>query len=289
MTKGQSEPSADSLSQRIHRVYASLPGGERKVADLLLDAPGELAFRKASDLAEQAGVSNATVSRIFRRLEYSSYEEAQRASREMRAQGSPLYLVSGERGGVADEPDFAEFLRVEASLIERSLGVLDPIIVKEVAERLAEAGKIRVAGFRNSRFLAAYIVAALAQFRPDVEMLVPAGQTLAEGIAGTGKGDLVLVIGLRRRPSFFVEFVRAAGSTGADVALLADSSVREAPANARWTMTCAVESPHAIDSYTGAMTVLRILALATIRELGARGHRHLNRLESLHETLSELE
>jgi DNA-binding MurR/RpiR family transcriptional regulator len=279
---------AETLSQRIHRVYAILPAGERKVADLLLDLPGDLAFRNASDMAAQVGVSNATVSRLFRRLDYASYEEARRVARAMRAQGSPLYLSSAEVSG-GGQSDMAELLKTENGLIAKSLEALDPIVLDEIATRLAQAGKVRVAGFRNSRFLAAYVVAALAQFRPDVEMLVPAGQTLAEGIAGTGKGDLILVIGLRRRPLFFVDFVRTAASTGADVALLADNSVREAPALARWTISCTVDTPQAIDSYSGAITVLRVLTLAAIHHLGTKGHRYLARLETLHEDLSELE
>lgn len=277
-----------TLSQRIHRVYATLPAGERKVADLLLDVPGDLAFRNASDMAEQVGVSNATVSRLFRRLDYASYEEARRVARMMRAQGSPLYLSSAGVSG-AGKPDMVELLNTENGLIAKSLEALNPVTLDEISRRLAQANKVRVAGFRNSRFLAAYLVAALAQFRPDVEMLVPAGQTLAEGIAGTGKGDLILVIGLRRRPLFFVDFVRIAASSGADVALLADNSVREAPALARWTISCEVDTPQTIDSYSGAITVLRVLTLAAVRHLGTEGHRYLGRLEALHEDLSELE
>lgn len=280
--------SAQTLGQRIHRVYATLPAGERKVADLLLDVPGDLAFRNASDMAAQVGVSNATVSRLFRRLDYASYEEARRVARTMRAQGSPLYLSSAGVGG-GGQSDMIELLKTENGLIAKSLEALNPVVLDEIGRRLAQADKVRVAGFRNSRFLAAYVVAALAQFRPDVEMLVPAGQTLAEGIAGTGKGDLILVIGLRRRPLFFVDLVRIAASTGADVALLADNSVREAPALARWTISCTVDTPQAINSYTGAITVLRVLTLAAIRHLGTKGHRYLARLETLHEDLSELE
>ena len=54
--------------QRIHRAWEALPDGERRVAEHVLDSPGELALWPANELAARAGVSGATVSRFFRRL-----------------------------------------------------------------------------------------------------------------------------------------------------------------------------------------------------------------------------
>jgi DNA-binding MurR/RpiR family transcriptional regulator len=207
----------------------------------------------------------------------------------MRAHGSPLYLAdTAKRPGRAGG-QIADHLAQETALIEASLAMANPLTVKAVAEHLAKARRVRLAGFRNSRFAADYARAALAQFRPGVEMLNASGQTLAEGMAGIGAGDMVLIVGLRRRPAGFTDFVRAAAATGADVALLSDGSVREAPALARWNLTCAVTTPQLLDSYVGALAVLRLLAVATLQQLGADGRRHLEKIETIHEELSELE
>ncbi len=281
--------SKESLTQRIHRVYRDLPEGERSVADLVLDSPGDLAAWAASELAVRAGVSNATVSRLFRRLGYESYDEARRASREMRAHGSPLYLADTRKRSDRVGGIIADHLAKETAQIEASLAMLNPLTVQAVAGQIAIARRVRLAGFRNSRFTADYARSALAQFRPDVEILNAAGQTLAEGVAGVGPGDMVIIVGLRRRPAGFVEFVRSVAATGADVALLADGSVREAPAMVRWTLTCAVTTPQVLDSYAGALSVLRLIALETMRLLGSDGRHHLERIETIHEGLSELE
>lgn len=277
-----------SLTQRIHRVYGSLPESERKAADFILDSPGELAALAANELAEQVGISNATVSRFFRRLGFASFEAARRASRAMRASGSPLYLArtaDGSRDGAAISKDLA----AETQLIEMSLSMQNPLTMEAVAEAFAKARKVRVAGFRNSYFVASYACTTLTQFRRDVAMLNPAGQTLAESISELGPGDVVLVVGLRRRPKGFVEFIHALAATGADVVLLADRSIREAPAAARWNLRCAVEMPQLLDSYVGALAVMRLLALETMRHLGTEARRRLDDIESIHEALSELE
>lgn len=278
----------DSPSQRIHRLYGQLPSRERRVAEFVLNSPGDVALRTASELAGLAGVSNATVSRLFRRLGFAGYAQARRAARAMRAKGSPLYLAeSGQR------PDaqlaLSDVLRVETELLDRSLEMLNPLTLADLSAHIASARRVRVAGFRNSRFLAEYLVAGLSQFRADVEALVPAGQTFAERLAGLGQQDVVVVIGLRRRPRLFTDLVRATASTGAGVALLADDSIREAPALARWNLTCAVHTPQAFDSYVGSIALLRLIILRTASSMKDAGRQHLEMLERLHEDLSELE
>lgn len=277
-----------SLTQRIHAVYGALPKSERKAADLVLDRPGELAVWAANELAERASVSNATVSRLVRRLGYGSYEEARRASRAMRAQGSPLYLAGGDGRG-REASGLAQLMAADMAAVEMSLSMLNPLTISAVAERAATARRVVLAGFRNSYLVAEYGQIALGQLRPDVSLLNAPGQTVAERMAGLGKGDLALLVGLRRRPRGFHDMARSLAATGADVALLADRSIREAPAAARWTFLCTVETPQLIDSYAGAMSVMRALAVATMRRLGPEGRRHLERIESLHEALDELE
>jgi DNA-binding MurR/RpiR family transcriptional regulator len=132
------------------------------------------------------------------------------------------------------------------------------------------------------------MVAALSQFRPDVAPLVHPGQTQAEGIAALGPDDVAVIIGLRRRAGFG-ELVAAAAATGAKVLLIADGSIQEAPAHATWSLICAVQTPQLTDSHLGAMAVIRALSLKTIKELGSAGRRRHEAVETLHETLAELE
>ena len=98
-------PSAPSLLSRVRDQLHDLPPTERRLADLVLDFPGELASYTASELAALAHVSNATVSRFIRRLGYENYDEARRHAREEKGSGSPLFLAAvkpnGEAGLVA--------------------------------------------------------------------------------------------------------------------------------------------------------------------------------------------
>ena len=72
-------PSVPSLLSRVRDQLHDLPPTERRLADLVLDFPGELASYTASELAALANVSNATVSRFIRRLGYENYDELKSA------------------------------------------------------------------------------------------------------------------------------------------------------------------------------------------------------------------
>lgn len=288
MLKYQAKSARESLYQRIHGSYADLPASERQVADLLLEHPEDLGLWTASELAERAAVSNATVTRVFRRLGYGSYDEARQMARQARAAGSPLYLGNRARLGDDAQPA-ARALADEVAALEATLSRVDPQMLADLSQALADARRIRTLGYRNSRFVADYAAASLAQLRPGVAPLLLPGQTRGESLIEIGPGDVVLAVGLRRRRRGFKDTVRALAARGARVVLIADGSIRETPALASWTVDCAVETSQFADSYAGAMALVRLIALEVAARLGKAGRDYLGEVEALRSELDELE
>jgi DNA-binding MurR/RpiR family transcriptional regulator len=58
------------LDKRIQESYDILPPAERRLGDLLLNFPGDIANYSATEQAELAGTSKAAATRFFRRLGY---------------------------------------------------------------------------------------------------------------------------------------------------------------------------------------------------------------------------
>lgn len=274
------------IVQRIHEFYPKLPEGERKVADVLLAAPADLAVRNAIELATQAEVSNATVTRLFRRLGYASFDEARQAARVMRATGSPLF--SGKASKPLGDP-ISELVHEETVVIEATLSRVNPLVLRDIGSAIRTAPRIRTLGYRNSHFLSQYLTAQIAMMRPGVAPLLMPGQTESEGISSLGPRDLAIVVAMRRRPAGFNRMVEAIATRGCKVLLLADESIRGAPAHATWTLDCVVETPQFADSYVGALALLRMIVVEAERALGAAGHRHMEDVEDLRERLGELE
>ena len=277
-----------SVIDPIHRFYDGLSARERKVADFILESPGEISMYPASELARLVGVSNSTVTRFVQRVGFGSYEEMRLAAREARSWGSPLFLAGREGNGkAAPEELIASFSEHEANAMRQALEALTPALVDELAEALGGARRLGFLGFRNSHYFAAYARWQFIQFRPDTRLLPGPGETLAEGIADFGPEDMVVVVGVRRVVGALRRCLSALAARKVRVLLIADPSARGTPALARWAITCPVENPHVLDSYAGVLAVLRLLAFATLKQLDKRGRERLEAIEAEHEALGD--
>mgnify|MGYP006288333601 CR=1 FL=1 len=281
-----------TLIERLNATYGDMTASERKIVDALRDRPGEIAVMTGKELAARSGVSTATVTRLFQRLGYDSYEAARRAARDLRASGSIFHLlVTGTRDSPEPEHLVAGHLAEEVRAIEASLSALNPETVREVAAALAEARRVWCIGFRNSHVLAEHAATLLAAVRPDVHLLAHGGRSLAERLASVEAGDIALVFGMRRRMAHFAPLMQAIAESDARIALLVDRSLRLSDLARRpdWTIVCAIETEQPIDSFAGPFAIIRLLALQTLRQRETASRLMLERTERFHRLLGELE
>ena len=78
------------IDARIDAKYAELTPQERRICDFLLEHLGDLAVFSAADISRETGVSKATVSRLFRKLDFADFREVKEHTRAMRRAGTPL-------------------------------------------------------------------------------------------------------------------------------------------------------------------------------------------------------
>ena len=285
MTKNNnktSEPgSNNTIVDTLHRIYQDFSKQEKRVADVILDAPGELGLYSASELAERANVSKATITRFVRRAQFSSYEELRLAARKARSWGSPLFQT-GSANSTGDNDFLSDFLEVETRNLVQALNSLVPSEIDEMAEALIAARNLVFIGFRNSHFLASYARNQFLQFRSGTRISPGLGETITESTADLTSEDVVLVIGLRRSLRSLKSEMKALHDRGIPILLLTDPSARVVPAFARWTVTCPVESPYLFDSYSGIQSVLRILAYKSFQKSGKQGRTYMEAIEARH-------
>ena len=280
-----------SLTARIRDRYGALSRTERQLADVILACPGELSGYSATELANRAGVSKMTVSRLVRRLGYAGFEEARLAARRGGDWGSPLFLLPP--GGPPPAPDAerppldAHFQR-SAEALAATARQTDPTMLALAARALADARRIWVCGARNSAFLAGYARWQFIQVRGEVHQLAATGETMAETLADLGPGDLLFLVGIRRRPPAIVRLLRTAGERAIPTILIADShSALEAPPPPL-TFRCETRSLAALDTHVAALAVIHALAAELIPLTGEAGRARIGAIEDLHERLEEL-
>ncbi len=279
-------PPPASLESRIREGYEDLPSSERKIADLILDFPGEVAAYSATELAELANSSKAAVTRLIRRLGFVNFEAARRAARDAQNWGSPLYLMPRE-------PDHAEFagrikshIEQDVKSVSATLENLKPNTSVDIISAVCQARHVYILGYRNSYHLAGYLRWQFIQARPDVHVLPTAGETLAEYVANFNDTDLLIIIGLRRRPPEVSRTLEAAADMGTQVLYITDMSARPQP-RATWTIPCVVRGNELFDRYTGVMSLLHFLSVSLMSRAGSEGRARLKSIENWHERFQE--
>ena len=275
-----------SLESRIQDHYDNLPESERKVADLILDFPGEVAAYSATELAELAGGSKAAVTRLVRRLGFANFEEARRTARDAQNWGSPLYMMPRKPDGGDFNGRIQSHIEQDLKNITLTLESLNNETLGEIVTAIWRARRVFLFGHRNSHYLAGYLRGQFIQARPDVYLLPSAGETMAEYLADMTERDLIVIIGLRRRVPEVARTLEAAADAGAKVLYIADISARP-QRKATWTLSCAVRGNDLFDRYAGAMSLLHFLSISLMARSGEKGRVRLKSIERLHEGFHE--
>lgn len=273
---------SEDIGVRIDSTYAQLSRSEQRAADFILDHVDDLAVFSATELAQHSGVSKATVSRLFRRLGFTSAQEVRDQARALRYQGVPL----GPAGAGSSLQLHLEREQANLARMTRSLagGVLE-----DVTKLLADAREVVVLGQRNSYPLALHLRQQLAQARDRVRLAPQPGQSVGEDLAGLGHRDAVVVLGFRRRPAGFAAQLTALESLEVPVVLIADGSARRYAARVAHVVECPVDSDSALDSYAAAMSLAHLLATGVLGRHLSAGRARIASINALYADLDELE
>ncbi|WP_258933816.1 MurR/RpiR family transcriptional regulator [Nesterenkonia pannonica] len=172
-----STPASRRIDARIDAAYGELPPQERRVADFLLEHLGDLAIFSAADISREAGVSKATVSRIFRKLGFESFSEVRDHVRELRHRGIPTTAPASSE----DTEGLTVLERHEAQEREnlsRVMAALEGGRLQQAVQLISDARRVVVVGLRNGFPLALHLRQQLTQIRGDVTLAPLPGQSL---------------------------------------------------------------------------------------------------------------
>ncbi|KAA9394736.1 MurR/RpiR family transcriptional regulator [Kocuria coralli] len=273
------------IADRITAGYARLTPQEQRAADVVLAHLDDLAVYSSAELAEVAGVSRATFSRLYRHLGFESSSEVKELARMRRYQGVPVpaAVAAGTEAG-ATEHVADERRNLEAVFTPERTDRLE-----EAAQAILRARQILVIGWRNSYPVALHLRTQLQQARPGVRMAPAPGQTLSEELMDVGPEDLVVAVGFRRRPRVFEAALHGCGLAGVPVLLIADGTARALAGSVRYWLECPVDRAGAFDSYATAFSLVAWLADAVLRDGGEPAAERVDRATELFEALQELE
>lgn len=277
--------SSRSFISRVRASMRDLHPSERRLAETVLNFPGDMAGYTASEVADLAGVSNATVSRFVRKIGYASYEEARRAVRDAGQTGAALLRL----GASDTDAKHAIGTHLEQSRrnLEKTYEELDIGAVNEIVDALHAAPRVWLAGYRAGYPMASYLAWQIGQVLPTVGLIPRSGETLAETAVSFSEKDVLILMGLRRAAKAAQTVVEAALSAKMQVAVIGDvAELLAMPV--RWSFACSTASTGPLLNHTGVIAVCNLIATRTVETSGSDGRKRMEGIEELHEQIGEL-
>ncbi|MFG1331294.1 MurR/RpiR family transcriptional regulator [Xanthobacter autotrophicus] len=268
---------------RIARHRDGLSPTERRLAEFLIDFPGNLPAYTATELANAARVSNAAVTRFFHRLGYESYNDARRQVRLEQKAGSPLLLLSGDSNA---SDTLRAHLELSVQNLSETYGGLSEDMIDRIAQAMLAAKRVWFVGFRNNQSFAAYLRWQVFRVIETSILLPVAGETIAEYAVTLKKGDVLIVFALRRSTPASSRLIARAVEAGAEVLCVVDSAT-ENPGPATWLITCQARAAGPLDNHVAVIGLSHFLANRVLELSGREGRRRMAAIEAAHDAFDE--
>jgi DNA-binding MurR/RpiR family transcriptional regulator len=271
----------EPFAQNIQARADSLTPSERRLVSSVMAQPRAAALATVTDLAREAGVHEATVSRLARKLGFDGFAAFRAAlqaeflpSEETATRLQRTLQTSG--GSV-----LTSLVDTERAALQALLRHVDEDRIAEAARQLVAARRIFVFGRGNAEALALTMAKRFRRFGRDVHLLTGDARSLAEGVLGMGDNDVLLVYAFRRAPRPYSALVEQSQASGAKVIAISDtlgpmlvpapdlllSAPRSGDIDGFQTLTVPMAISNAIVLAAGALE--DVTALKTLERLGA--------------------
>ncbi len=138
-----------NILERIHAAYYHQTASERKVSDFVLKNHSQVQFMSITQLADECGVAEATVSRFCRNLQLKGFNAFKIELAKHSGAGQPS-------GHDPDAPQgrWARSAALSVDAIQQTLSLLDPVQVERAVAMLEAAPRCLCMGSGGSMIIA---------------------------------------------------------------------------------------------------------------------------------------
>ncbi|MEU9576567.1 MurR/RpiR family transcriptional regulator [Streptomyces chilikensis] len=265
------------VMSQLEEMYPRLAPGERAVARLLLDDFPFAALGSLRALAERAGVSPPTASRLVDRLGYQGFSQFQAAVRAEAQDRSRLREFTAQgtdpRSAAAD---------LHHGLAQ-TIAAMNAPLLDSAAGALVSARTVWALGGPLSELAADYLARQLGALRPAVRFVTGPAPERARSLLEVTSSDLVVAYDFRRYSTETAAFVRAARTRGAKLLLVTDAWGSPLADEAHVLVPLPREAAGPIAPLTHEIAVTELLLVAAAAELDASAR--LEELDALTRSL----
>ena len=236
--------SHSNVFTELNREYYQLTSAEKKIADYIMLHQQDTQYISISEMAEAAGVAEATISRFCKRLGYKGYNAFKLAVANATAGRTAVNPISGEVQPGDSIPDVCrKVYAVDADAMAQTMELIQPRAIIQAADILLSARTVLCMGQGGSMIMAQEAAHLFSTSMPNffavndshfqaihASLLTERDVVMCFSYSGSTK-DLVDLLKLTKRRKaktiLITRFPKSPGAAYADVVLECGS--REGP------------------------------------------------------------
>ena len=204
---------------RLDNEYYQLTGAEKKVADYVVSHEKQTQYMSISELAEECGVAEATISRFCRRMGYKGYSAFKLAvanSTVIPERVSPIQEMDLEEGEISP---CQRLYNADVAAIAQTRKLIRPEEIARAVDLMMGAGKVLCMGQGGSMIMAQEAAHLFSTVRPNFYPICDAHMQ-AIWTAQLAPGDVVLYFSYSGATRDLVEVLAQAKGRGARCILI---------------------------------------------------------------------
>lgn len=241
-----------------------LTPAQRRILQYIIEHYEEAIFLTASQLAQNVGVSEATVVRLAQALGFDGYPGMQRKFRQgLQDRLSTVTRLEHTVDHTRKTGDVVvKVLQEDIHNLSQTLRNLSLDIFERAVADLQSAKRVFVVGLRGAHAPALTLATYLRFLGKQAYLLVPGHGEMWDILQGLGRSDLVVGISFPRYTQITLEVLQHARKKRARVGAITDSPLSPLARHAHWVLTATCQLDSYIESFTAATSLINALLTA---------------------------
>lgn len=265
------------LEQLIEQRFVTLSNRLQQVARYLLDHPDTVAFGTTATIATGAGVHASALVRFANAFGFSGFSQMQQLFKDRLVQTGPDYqsriaAVKQDDSVPTDQAGLMYLQQISAAnerAMQQLTEELDPQLLTQACELLAQARIIHLQGARRAYPVASYASYLLSNTGLAVQLLDGVGYMQQAALNLVTSEDVILAISFAPYAPETQLAINRANATGAKVIVITDSRLSPLAAEADVTLLVREAEVHSFRSLNASMNLIQALVLALIHDTEA--------------------
>ncbi len=236
---------------------------KRQTAKYILDNSTEAAFLTAAELARRASVSEPTVIRLATDLGFSGYPELQAALQDkLQVRLTTVHRLEGSHRYANSKSPVIQSLLTDMTNFEATLEGLNAKTVQKVLNRLQNADKVIILGYKMSACLAHFFQMALKKTIDNTVAVTSATGAFQEELAYATNRSVVVAISFPRYTNAVVNDFRLAHKKPITTVAITDSVLSPLVEFADYYLLARCKAISYIDAFAAPLSMLCAISTA---------------------------